>query len=674
MKQFNIQAMTSKMALTGCILALGLTSCKESFLAPDPLSVFEPSTTLSTEDGIKASLAICDRHLKLYWCCAHNEMTPIGTEYLFSEMLAAAATDKTTMLSDIASSLTPSSDDGDDGPNGDNNENNLYRTNSIWYMWHQGYQAVMFANTVIEQASQITLADEATRLKYLGQGYFHRAYTYYNLVFQFGDVPLMTKTVSSAKTDFRSTKRDAILQMLREDMEKAVEYVPDQAQLGSIGGVNKGACRMLLSKIYLALGEYQKAKEQLDVLINSSGYALMTEPFGTFEEDAVPETWPVKRNVIWDMHRPLNKLVAGNTEVIMGMPNRGVVSESFDQYLTMRILYPFFFNNGVKTTDGKQALFNRSRNDGKYDAHYDYARALGRGIATWRLTWWAQKGEWCVNGKMDQSDLRHSVSAGNWMSMDSLICMNEESVDYGKPIRLYDDQGNLLCNDTIRRWFDVPQYKLYYRDPVEESNRNSAGYQGAHEGAIADLYLFRLAEAYLLRAEAKFYMNPADPTIADDVNIIRQRAHCSELYTPGQVTIGDIMDERARELFFEEWRNVELTRVSLCLARSGQADEWGNTYQLDSFDKQSGTDAQGGSYWYQRLIHHSMYNDGKTVNVVASNSSFRYTVDKHNLYWPIPESEIKANKTGQLFQNYGYDGYDPSIPEWTTWQEAAADE
>lgn len=60
-------------------------------------------------------------------------------------------------------------------------------------------------------------------------------------------------------------------------------------------------------------------------------------------------------------------------------------------------------------------------------------------------------------------------------------------------------------------------------------------------------------------------MNPADPTIKDDLNVLRKRAKSAELYTK-TVTIGDIMNERARELYWEEWRNVELTRVSLCLA------------------------------------------------------------------------------------------------------------
>ena len=45
------------------------------------------------------------------------------------------------------------------------------------------------------------------------------------------------------------------------------------------------------------------------------------------------------------------------------------------------------------------------------------------------------------------------------------------------------------------------------------------------------------------------------------------------------------MNERARELYLEEWRNVELKRVSYELAQSGKPDEWGNTYSLSNWDK-----------------------------------------------------------------------------------------
>lgn len=44
------------------------------------------------------------------------------------------------------------------------------------------------------------------------------------------------------------------------------------------------------------------------------------------------------------------------------------------------------------------------------------------------------------------------------------------------------------------------------------------------------------------------------------------------------------------------------------------------------------------------------------------------------MYWPIPEKEIKANNKGQLWQNYGYTGYDENIPRWDNWEDAVADQ
>lgn len=443
---------------------------------------------------------------------------------------------------------------------------------------------------------------------------------------------------------------------------------------------------MLLSKLYMSIGEFGKAKEQLDILIDNSGYSLMKESFGTFFEGGESASWRIDRNVIWDLHRPENKLIAANKEVIMGMPNRGAEKESFIPMLTMRIMYPFFFDNKIKMPDGKQALFNYTRKDGKYRKEYDYMRGLGRGISTFRTTTFYQDDLWAVNNKMDQGDLRHSAETGNWMHMENLKCNNPDSEFFGQNIKLYAEEdyyndknelvtpkGALLCSDTIRRWYDVPHYIFCLNDVINQAKETNNGLEGATDGSIADWYLYRLAEAYLLRAEAKFYINPDDPTIKDDINIIRERAHCTELYA-GKVTIGDIMDERARELFFEEWRNVELTRVSLCLAISGRADEFGNTYKVETFDKQSGTDAEGGSYWYQRCIKKGMYNKGVTINVNATKTDINYIMGKHNIYWPIPEKAIVSNGKAPLYQNYGYDGYDPSVKIWETWEEAVADE
>jgi tetratricopeptide (TPR) repeat protein len=667
MKKINKQSISFGLSLLiGATFLLG--GCTRDFLTPKPLSFYEPGATFSTESGLRSAMAICDRHLKLYYVYDSDAMLNLGTEYMFSDLMVSGKTDKVNMLCDVANMLTPNSDCS--------TLVNADRGNSLWYMWHQTYRGILFANTVISYVDQVEELDETTRNAYKGRAYFHRAFRYMALVFQYGDVPFVTKLIDSPKENYHSTKKEAILRKLTQDMEYAVEWVPEQKDMVYTGMVNKGACRMLLAKCYLAIGEYQKALEQCNLLIDQSGYALMTEPFGTFNDGGEPQTWPITRNVIWDLHRAENKLIAANKEVILGMPNRGSDTESFVMMNTMRILYPFYFDTRLKTTDGKQALMNIKRSAKNYNPLYDYQRAMGRGIGNFRPSYFQQHSLWVVNGVEDNVDLRHNSEVGNWVRMEDLKCNNTASKDFGKNIRLYDDKGALLCSDTIRRWYDVPHYIFWLDDPIGEANitggTGSDGLRGATNGGNADWYLYRLAEAYLLRAEAKFYINPDDATIKDDLNIIRRRAQCAQLYE-GAVTIGDIMNERARELYWEEWRNVELKRVSLCLARSGRPDEWGNTYDLNTWDKQQGTDPNGGSYWYQRITHYTMYNKG-VVTVNASLINPNYTMDKKNMYWPIPQPEIDANRKGKLWQNYGYDGYDESIPRWETWEEAVADE
>jgi hypothetical protein len=660
-KRNSVPVMALIIAICG---ALCFGSCSEDFLKPDPLSFYEPATTFSSEAGLQAALANCDKNLRNNWThySANSNSAPIATEYVYSELSVASKTDNTTILSNIDQQLNPTTEDlGHEG--GD------FRP----FYWTEGYTGVKGANTIISFIDQVEGLDEATRNAYLGRAYFHRAYRYYNLVFQFGDVPLITKIIEKPKQNYRSTKKEAILDMITKDLEKAVEWVPDQKDMTYVGMVNKGACRQLLIKCYLATGQFQKAKEQADILIDQSGYSLMQNNFGTWIQNYSPETWPVQRNVIWDLHRPENKLISANTEVIMGMPNRGATAEAMIPFYTMRVFGPMWNNGNIKTPDGKNAVSDYARSNSSYSSHLDYTRAIGRGIGCYHLTQFATSGLWIVNGVHDDGDLRHNSAVGNWGRMDSIKCNNKESDYYGKNISLkyrggeytIVGSGNNGITDTVRIWFDWPHYKLYLHDVAAEANQNSTQFSGATNGSNADWYLYRLAETYLLRAEAKFYLGNATAA-ADDVNEVRKRAKCQQLYTT--VTIGDIMNERARELYLEEWRNVELTRVSRSLALSGKADEWGNTYDINTYDKQSGTEATGGSYWYQRVTKYGYYNKGVPVR------DRTYSISKRNLYWPVPNSAITANNKGKLSQNYGYDGYDPATPVWDKWEDAVADE
>lgn len=197
--------------------------------------------------------------------------------------------------------------------------------NQFSYFWGETYTGIKSANTITSYIGKIKDMDEASRNKYIGWAYFHRAYRYLSLVFMFKDVPLVTKIIEGPKFDYKTTSREAILAKMVEDMEFAVQWVPEQKDMKEIGLVNKGACRMLLSKLYLATGQWEKAIQQLNEVIDNSGYSLMTNTFGTFVTPFNTETWPIQRNVIWIAPNLKISCKQKIKKVILGMPNRGIV-------------------------------------------------------------------------------------------------------------------------------------------------------------------------------------------------------------------------------------------------------------------------------------------------------------------------------------------------------------
>lgn len=631
----------SALSVIGMLSVTLFSSCTKDYLKPDPLSFYEPGLTFSTRSGLDATVALADRHLRTYW--SHLETrdvsVPISTEYMLSDLAVSGKTDDGNIFADVVTRLTPT-----DGMH-DNN------VNTISFFWHQTYMGIKYANTITSFIDNVPDLDQKTKQEYIGRAYFHRSFRYLALCFQYGDVPLVTKILTVPKQNYKTSSRAAILEMITADMEKAVEWVPDQSNMEYIGMVNKAACRQLLIKCYLATGQWDKAIEQANILIDQSGYALMTENFGTFDNPS-PLTWPITRNVIWDLHRPINKAIVANTEALLVMPNREGTDAAI-RYKSMRNWGPMWNQAALKSPSGK-VLLAAAKTDSKYSAEYDINGSVGRGIGMIRPTHFAQYGLWSVNGIEDTSDLRHNSTVGNWARMEMLKYNDPADTYYGQNLRLYEGT-RLLCTDTIRSWFNWPHYKIYIDDPVfratPTSNRN--------DGGAADWYCYRLAETYLLRAEAQFYKGNIGMA-TEDVNTVRKRAKCSQLYT--SVSIGDIVNERARELYMEEWRHMELSRISYSLALSGKPDEFGNTYQVNSLSDNN--------YWYQRIQHYNDYYNKNKVTV--RNRS--YTIAPHNIYWPIPQDAINANLYSKLHQNPGYSGYDAGAELWTNWQEAVADE
>jgi hypothetical protein len=114
----------------------------------------------------------------------------------------------------------------------------------------------------------------------------------------------------------------------------------------------------------------------------------------------------------------------------------------------------------------------------------------------------------------------------------------------------------VATTDTIRNWFGWPHYKLYVPDPRRIQP----------QGGSYDWYVYRLAETYLVRAEAYWWKGDIANAMKD-VNSIRTRANCAPYTDQAKFDIGTILDERARELYWEEARKTELTRISYLFAK-----------------------------------------------------------------------------------------------------------
>lgn len=192
--------------------------------------------------------------------------------------------------------------------------------------------------------------------------------------------------------------------------------------------------------------------------------------------------------------------------------------------------------------------------------------------------------------------------------------------------------------DTIRNWFAWPHYKVYVPDPSVTQ----------WAGGRTDWNIFRLAETYLLRAEAYCWKGELQKA-ADDINMVRRRAQAREI-TANEVNMRMILDERARELYFEEPRKTELTRIAFIYAISGKPADDGTIYSLSAFSDKN--------FWYDHIMATThFFNKGvKTINNVE------YTMSPYHVLWPIPQGSIDANVNGVINQNKGYSGFENNVP------------
>ncbi|TRX60166.1 RagB/SusD family nutrient uptake outer membrane protein [Fulvivirga sp. M361] len=399
------------------------------------------------------------------------------------------------------------------------------REDQVKKAWEEYYKVIQNCNTIISRATGIDLLEEV-RKKGVAEAKTIRALMYFKLVQQFGDVPLVLEEVRTDKIDYVRESEAIVYQQIISDLEASIQVLPVSQEL--FGRATKGMAQHLLSKIYLTRGylpygstaDFTKSAGLADSVIESNQYRLLSTYQEVFNDN--------------------NQM---NDEVIFSVQYTTDVSANGDG------------NN--KHQIGKYSLDGQ---DGYARINSVYSRPGGfTNIAPYLFS---------LFDEFDAEDTR-----------------NEASFHY--TLFAIVDGTNVSVGDTITHyprvpWTDEQKAAVSYL-VVNPDQYNDNAYPlfkkfddftpyGDNEGT-RDTYVFRLAETYLLGAEAHLKANNTAKAL-EYINTIRRRAAISDSdksameISLDQLSIDFILEESARELAGETARWNDLKRTGKLIERA----------------------------------------------------------------------------------------------------------
>ncbi len=158
-------------------------------------------------------------------------------------------------------------------------------TDAVNSMWSHMYEGVVEANKVIDELTPN--ADKESVKIILAKLKTLRAFYYYLLIDNYGDVPYVT-TFFTAPENPEKTPRKEIYEALVKDVTESLPYLPDNALNFA---VSKGMAYTLLAKLYINAEVYSGtpqwglAEAYCDSVINSGYYSLESNPLAPFVTD-----------------------------------------------------------------------------------------------------------------------------------------------------------------------------------------------------------------------------------------------------------------------------------------------------------------------------------------------------------------------------------------------------
>lgn len=151
-------------------------------------------------------------------------------------------------------------------------------------VWRGCYIMINRANTVILKAPDVT-DNTALRDRAVGEAKFLRAWAYFELVSQWGAVPLYSEPVNSASGFKPKSTVDEIYAFILKDLTDAAAALPPVYDNANRGRATAGAANAMLGRVNMQKGDYAAAKTALQKVIGSTLYSLMPQYAANFLEE-----------------------------------------------------------------------------------------------------------------------------------------------------------------------------------------------------------------------------------------------------------------------------------------------------------------------------------------------------------------------------------------------------
>lgn len=212
-------------ALIASITGSSITSCSESFL-DENLTTQYSTDRFKTQEGLDELVTGAYQKLKFKF------------NYIWGIQCYNMGVDEFTDANNVIPAWNHYSQDLNSSENAANQP-----------IWDNYYGLVEPANILIQNIPQYYNQSSPTYNTRLGEAHFLRAYAYFELVKQFGGVPLKLVPSTSAETYFTRNSAEEIYTQVISDFGEACRLLPDKGE--SIGRINKYAAAHFLAKAHL---------------------------------------------------------------------------------------------------------------------------------------------------------------------------------------------------------------------------------------------------------------------------------------------------------------------------------------------------------------------------------------------------------------------------------------